>query len=51
MDWVGGSRKWPVLLTFSTAFMLILTPLNVGGSKKSNIWIVPNMILINDIPM
>ena len=21
--WVGGSRKWPVLLTFSTIFMLI----------------------------
>ena len=23
-DWVGGPRKWPVLLTFSTVFMLIM---------------------------
>ena len=22
-DWVGGSRKWPVLLTFSTVYMLV----------------------------
>ena len=22
-NWVGGSRKWPVLLTLSTVFMLI----------------------------
>jgi hypothetical protein len=22
-DWVGGSRKWPVLLMFNTEFMLI----------------------------
>ena len=21
-DWVGGSRKWPVLLKFSSVFML-----------------------------
>ena len=27
-DWVVGSRKWPVLLTFSTVFMLTLL---VGG--------------------
>ena len=30
-DWVGGSRKWPVLLTFSTVFMLIRW---VGGVQK-----------------
>ena len=28
---LGGSRKWPVLLTFSTVFMLTLW---VGGSEK-----------------
>jgi len=30
-DWVGGSRKWPVLLTFNTEFMLIRW---VGGVQK-----------------
>ena len=23
-NWVGGSRKWPVLLTFSTVFVLLI---------------------------
>ena len=30
-DWVGGFRKWPILLTFSTVFMLIRW---VGGVQK-----------------
>ena len=30
-DWVGGSRKWPVLLTFSTVLMLRYS---MGGSEK-----------------
>ena len=30
-DWVGGSRKLPVLLTFSTTLMLIR---RVGGVQK-----------------
>ena len=34
LHWVGGSRKWPVLLTFITVFKL-LSHLNlVSGSKK-----------------
>ena len=28
---MGGSRQWPVLLTFSTVFMLTMW---VGGSEK-----------------
>ena len=32
-DWVGGSRKWPVFLTFSTVFMLIRW---VGSKKAKN---------------
>ena len=33
MDCVGKSRKWPVLLTFSTVFMLIRW---VGGVQKGH---------------
>ena len=29
--WVGGSRKWPVLLTFGTVFMAD----KVGGVQKA----------------
>ena len=32
-DWVGGSRKWPFLLMFSTIFMLISW---VGSKKAKN---------------
>ena len=31
MNWVGGFKKWPFLLTFSTVFMLTYVD---GGSKK-----------------
>ena len=37
VNWVGGSRKWPVLLTFSTVsifYMLTLCSGWVGGSEK-----------------
>ena len=30
-DWVGGSKNWPVLLTFSTGPMMTLS---VGRSEK-----------------
>ena len=33
-DWVGGSRKWPVLLMFSTVFVLTSHFKWVGGSEK-----------------
>ena len=31
INWVGGYRKWPVLLTFNTVFMVIRW---MGGVQK-----------------
>ena len=33
-DWVGGSRKWPVLLTFITVFMLTRWVVGVQKGHK-----------------
>ena len=46
-DWVGGSRKWPVLLTSSTVFMLI--EWMGGGSKKSPKWCRRNQGMVPKI--
>ena len=46
-NWVGGSRKWPVLLTLSTVYMLtywVGQKLSNAMSFWRNIWMVPRKI-------